>query len=38
MSELFTYGVDTLERETKQYGIKKSTHDLVANYLQLNFN
>jgi hypothetical protein len=31
MNELFSYGVDTLERETKQYGIKKSSHNLCRN-------
>jgi len=30
MNELFTYGVDTIERETKLYGVKK----LVTTKLQ----
>ncbi len=37
MNELFTYGVETIERETKLYGVKKSSHNQVANYLQLDF-
>jgi hypothetical protein len=32
MNELFTYGVDTIERETKLYGVKKTSHNQDANY------
>jgi hypothetical protein len=38
MNELFTYGVDTFERETKLYGVKISNHNQIANYLQLSCN
>jgi hypothetical protein len=35
MNELFIYGVDTIERETKLYWVEKSSHYQVAKYLQL---
>jgi hypothetical protein len=38
MNELFIYGVDTIEREIKLYGVKKSNHSQVVNYLQLSCN
>jgi hypothetical protein len=31
-----TYIIDTLEKEAKQYGIKKISHTLDANY-EINF-
>jgi len=38
MSELFIYGVDTLEKEAKsKIWDKKSNHNLLINYLQLDF-
>jgi hypothetical protein len=38
MNELFIYGVDTIGKETKFYGVRKSSHGQVANYLQLSCN
>jgi hypothetical protein len=38
MSEFFNHGIDTIEKETKLYGIKKFSHNLVENYLQLSCN
>jgi len=38
MSELFNYGVDTIEKGNQIVWDKKSSHNLVENYLQFTCN